>query len=331
VNSSETPSRNSASADMTPAVSVVMSVYNGATTLAATMDSVLSQEGVDFEFIVIDDGSGDGSEVLLDGYSRRDDRVRVIHQDHKGLTPALIRGCSAARGKYLARQDAGDESLAGRLARQWDFLEANPSVVLTSVGTRFIGPEGEFLYDAVQVGDELQRGLEQLTAERLRGPSHHGSTMFRQAAYKAVGGYRDQFFVAQDLDLWTRLAEAGRCVATPEVLYEATWQLGALSHLHRRQQVLAVRTICACRERRRRGQSEQPVLGRLGGGRARPVRRWNTPRGLSDARFHYFIGSLLAPHHADDARRHLRQAVRSWPWHVKAWVKLAGLALRSGR
>jgi len=85
-----------------------MSVYNGGTALAATLDSVLAQEGVAFEFIVVDDGSTDGSGALLDDHAQRDERLRVIHQDNRGLTRALIRGCAAARGPFIARQDAGD-------------------------------------------------------------------------------------------------------------------------------------------------------------------------------------------------------------------------------
>ncbi len=162
-------------------VSVVMSVYNGGSSLAATLDSILAQEGVAFEFIVVDDGSTDGSGALLDDYARRDERLRVIHQDNRGLTRALIRGCAAARGPFIARQDAGDISLPGRLARQSAFLESNPEVVLTACGTRFVGPAGELLYEQVQHGDELQRGLEQLDSKRIRGPSHHGSVMFRRA------------------------------------------------------------------------------------------------------------------------------------------------------
>lgn len=314
--------------NQTPEVSVVMSVYNGAATLAATMDSVLAQEGVAFEFIVVNDGSTDGSSAILDDYARRESRVRVIHQDNTGLTRALIRGCVEARGKYIARQDAGgDVSLQGRLARQLAFLESNPAVVLTSCGTRFVGPEGEFLYEVIQHDDEFQQGLEQLRIDRIRGPSHHGSTIFRQTAYQAVGGYRPEFRVAQDLDLWMRLAEVGRCIAMPEVLYEATWQLGSVSHLRRQQQVLVTKAILECRARRR-GESERPILDSLTASLAKAGGKWKIPRGLSDARFHYFLGSILARREPDRARRYLRQAVESWPWHVKAWIKLAGLALR---
>ena len=305
-----------------------MSVYNGAATLAATMDSILSQKGVDFEFIVIDDGSTDGGDAILDHYAQRDGRVRVIHQENTGLTRALIRGCAEARGQYIARQDAGgDVSLPGRLARQFAFLESNPTVALTSCGTRFVGPEGEFLYEMVKQGDELQRGLEQLRIDQIRGPSHHGSTMFRRAAYQCVGGYRAEFQVAQDLDLWMRLAEAGRCVATPELLYQASWQPGSISHLRREQQVLATRAIFECCTRRQRGESEQPVLDYLVTKLAEQAKMWNAPHGLIEARFYYFLGSILARRDSKISHYYFRKAVKSWPWHIKAWFKIAHIFL----
>src|SRR4029079_15350055 len=101
-----------------PDVSVVMSVYNGAETLHETMESILSQERVAIEFIIINDGSTDGSDDILSQYARKDPRVRVIHQKNKGLTCALIRGCEEAKGEYIARQDVGDVSMPDRLRRQ---------------------------------------------------------------------------------------------------------------------------------------------------------------------------------------------------------------------
>ena len=306
-----------------PLVSVVMSVYNGAGSLAATMDSVLTQQGVSFEFIIIDDGSTDGSGVILDDYARRDGRVRVIHQANTGLTRALIRGCAEARGRYIARQDAGgDRSLPGRLARQCAFLESKPEVVMTSCGTRFVGPRGELLYETIQHGDELQQGLSKLQADQIRGPSHHGSVLFRRADNVAVGGFRAEFQVAQDLDLWVRLMEQGQCMAIPDILYEAVWTHGSISHLRRRHQVQATEAIVACRARRRLGLSEQPILDQLRSELEQSRRPKAFFSGLERARFDYFVGSTLAGRDSGAARRYFSSAVAAWPLHIKAWLKL---------
>jgi glycosyltransferase involved in cell wall biosynthesis len=112
-----------------PDISVVMSVYNDVDRLRETKESVLSQEGVSLEFIVVNDGSTDGSDVILRDYACRDNRVRIVHQHNQGLTRALIRGCGAAGGKYIARQDAGDISLPNRLRLQKAVLDQHEDCV----------------------------------------------------------------------------------------------------------------------------------------------------------------------------------------------------------
>ena len=107
---------------------------------------------------------------------------------------------------------------AGRLALQLDVFKECSNVVMTSCGTRFVGPENEVLYEVCQVGDELHQGLQHVDIDRICGPSSHTSVMFRRETYEKVGGYRAPFDVAQDLDLWMRLAEVGMCWAIPEIL-----------------------------------------------------------------------------------------------------------------
>ena len=115
-----------------PEVSVVMGVYNGGDSLSRTLESVLSQQGVDLEFIVVNDGSTDNTLSILNDYSEKDNRLRVLDQENSGLTRSLIRGCAEARGEFIARQDAGDISLPGRLRKQLDLIQKNPDVVLVS-------------------------------------------------------------------------------------------------------------------------------------------------------------------------------------------------------
>jgi len=206
---------------MIPEVSVVMSVYNGADTLPSTIGSILSQEDVDLEFIIVNDGSTDGSDVILEQYAAQDNRIKIISQHNQGLTKALINGCAVAHGKYIARQDAGDISLPGRSRKQLDRFSSYSKAVLVSCGTRFVGPEGECLYDIIQTDTDAANGLNSLNPKHIRGPSHHGSAMFLRAAYEKIGGYRPEFYFAQDLDLWTRLIEIGSHVTVPKVLYEA--------------------------------------------------------------------------------------------------------------
>ena len=239
-----------------PQVSVVMSVYNGADFLADSVRSILSQEGVDFELIVVNDGSSDSSAPLLDRFAEADSRVRVIHQDNRGVTRALVRGCALARGTYIARQDCGDLSLPGRLLNELRAMESEAGTALVSCATRFVGPQGEPLYDVAVSEADAMAGLLTLELQNLRGPAHHGSTLFRRDLYERVGGYREQFYFAQDLDLWIRLAEIGAHKALPDLLYQATFSPRSISSLQRRRQIASARIILECARLRRAGLSE---------------------------------------------------------------------------
>src|SRR5262245_14778340 len=97
-----------------PEVSVVMSVFNGEQYLHESINCILNQQGVDFELVIIDDGSIDSTPRILADYARQDARIRLLTQQNMGLTAALIRGCAAARGEFIARQDVDDLSLSNR-------------------------------------------------------------------------------------------------------------------------------------------------------------------------------------------------------------------------
>lgn len=294
-----------------------MSVYNGAVGLAQCVESVLSQLDCDFEFIVINDGSLDGTDAILDQYASRDKRLRVIHQENSGLTCALARGCAVATGVYIARQDAGDRSLPGRLAAQQAFLSGHPSAVMTACSVQFSGPSGEDLYRIAKPLQELEQGLAQLDIDRLSGPPHHGATMFRRDVYLAVGGYRLPFLVAQDIDLWLRMAERGSCLGMPETLYQARLEAGSISSRRRDEQFRLGSLAIACAAQRRQGGDESELLEEFV---ASPARNGNAGR-CERARFNYFIASCLRENDPDGARRYYRLALRDNPFHLKALLR----------
>ncbi len=305
----------------TPQVSVVMSVYNGAADLVETLDSVLSQQGCEFEFIVVNDGSVDATASILNRYAAADPRLRVLHQDNTGLTRALARGCAEANGEYIARQDAGDRSLPDRLASQRAFLDGNPEAVMVACAVQFSGPEHEPLYRASRPMMELDQGLRQLAIESLSGPPHHGATMFRRDTYATVGGYRLPFVVAQDIDLWLRMVERGRCLGMSELLYEARMAPGSISSRRRDEQFLLGSLAIACAKQRQGGSDEAVLLEAH-----TPARPPHGPAGRSEvARFHYYIASCLRDYDRAGARRYYRLALRNNPFHLKAlWRCIAG-------
>lgn len=301
--------------------SVVMGVYNGGDTLAPTLDSILAQSDGDFELIVVDDGSSDDTPRVLAEYAARDPRVRVLTQENRGLTRALIAGCAAARGTYIARHDAGDLSNPERLRRQRALLDAESRVVFVSCATEYVGPRGEHLYTAHPTG---RAAAPIATIDPtwphgvIDGPTHHGSVMFRRDAYERAGGYRAEFRYGQDWDLWYRLGVLGLFQNVDEVLYVARVTADSISASARAaQQQLAALSFEAL-QARARGESDAAIVARAAQVRA-PERRGRRDR----AGGHYFIAEALRRNGDLRARRYFAAALRAWPLHARAWIRLA--------
>src|SRR5262249_8964075 len=127
---------------MAPVISVVMSVHGGMPYLPEAVDSILRQTYGDFEFIIIDDGSSDGSGEFLDNVASKDVRVKIVHQKRRGLTPSLNAALERTRGIYIARMDADDISYPNRVVRQVEIMNQDPSVVLVGCQAELINSEG---------------------------------------------------------------------------------------------------------------------------------------------------------------------------------------------
>ena len=301
-----------------PQVSVVMSVYNGAGHLSETLESVLNQQDCDFEFIVVNDGSTDATATILDNYAKGDKRLRVINQENTGLTRALIRGCLEARGEFIARQDAGDISLPGRLNQQRVFLLNYPDAVMAACAVRYTGPLHERLYEVAKPMHELDDGLRQPDLNRLSGPPHHGGTMFHRAAYLRAGGYRSIFTVAQDMDLWLRLSELGSCLGMPMILYEARLEAGSISSRRRNEQFRLGALALECAKRRKAGLNDQLLIDAYV-----PLVKGNAAiNRFEKARFHYYIASCLRQHDRSAAKPYFLKALAENPFHWKALFRL---------
>jgi glycosyltransferase involved in cell wall biosynthesis len=202
------------SRDNAPTVSVVLSVRNGGTDLPQALGTILNQSFTDFELIAINNGSTDGTHEFLNQVT--DPRVRVYHQEDKGLAAALNRGISLARGRYIARQDHDDWALQTRIAQQVAFLDANPDHAL--VGTRaeiWVGdtPTGRF-HDHPTEDADLRFAL------LFNNYFVHSSVMMRKAALDEVGVYSTDRArqPPEDYELWSRIGRRFRVANLPERL-----------------------------------------------------------------------------------------------------------------
>jgi glycosyltransferase involved in cell wall biosynthesis len=193
-------------------VSVLMSVHNGASRVAAAIGSVLGQTAGDLELIVIDDGSTDATPGELARF--RDGRLRIVSQARTGLTRALNRALALARGPLIARLDADDVALPERLARQRAFLERTPAVGLLGTAAGEMDAAGRQVRVVRPPLDDaaLRRALIR------ENPFVHSSVMVRRDLLERAGGYDETLPVAQDYDLWMRLSRLTRLANLADVL-----------------------------------------------------------------------------------------------------------------
>jgi glycosyltransferase involved in cell wall biosynthesis len=191
------------------AVSVVMTVYNGARFLAEAVESVLGQTMRELELIVVDDGSTDSSPSILRAFAGRDPRLRLVTVEHGGVPKAANAGIGAARYELIARTDADDRMLPHRLERQLAFLNARPGLAVACGYCYFIDAAGKRIGVSARPFD-LERGKRELRPS-LFVEFPNSTALFRKSAFFAVGGYRNLAY-AEDRDLWGRLATEGYTV-----------------------------------------------------------------------------------------------------------------------
>ncbi len=198
-----------------PLVTVLLPVKDGMPFLPDALKSIRQQTFRDFELLVIDDGSTDGTAAYL--ASVKDPRLRVIRNEvSQGVALSLNRGMELARSPLIARQDADDASLPERLARQVEFMRSHPECFVVGTQGRMLDAAG------LDIGPYWLRpiGEREIREDILRAcPFIHGSVMMRRDAVLAAGGYRPKVRRAEDYDLWLRLAARGTLANLPDVLY----------------------------------------------------------------------------------------------------------------
>jgi glycosyltransferase involved in cell wall biosynthesis len=302
---------------VTPRISVVLPVYNGAGQLAETIESIRGQSLDDFELVVVDDGSTDETPSILAGYADRDARLRVIRRANGGLTRALIEGCAAVRAPLIARQDCGDVSRPERWRRLVEIFAARPQCVVAAGECEFVGPGGETLYTTSHAEKNVRDALLHAGIEDIVSLPAGAAAVMRTDAYRRAGGYRAEFYFAQDVDLLIRLAAQGEVCVDPAVLYEVRVDVGSISSAYRAEQVSSAALAIAVRdapdERRRAALLAEAA-------RIRPRPRARSARAEADA--HYFIASCLRQRRDGRWRSYARRAVRRAPLHLRSWLLL---------
>jgi glycosyltransferase involved in cell wall biosynthesis len=288
-----------------PSVSVLMPVYNGELTLSEAVGSILAQSFTDFELLVIDDGSTDGSLRILKSFAERDPRVRIVSRPNTGIAGALNDAIQHARGEFFARMDADDVSLPERFEKQVAFLREHPDCVLLGSRVLLVEPYGTPMYvtdhetEHARIAEQLLRGIGWAVV--------HPSAMMRADAVRRTGGYRADRVPIEDLDLFLRLCEIGQVANLPQVLLHYRQHLESTNHKRFHEQE-AKKLACVADAYERRGAS-LPA-----GWKPPPRHQLSTQAEISQ-----WAWTALKHHQLPAARRHAWSVMRIRPLAVSSW------------
>jgi glycosyltransferase involved in cell wall biosynthesis len=232
-----------------------MPVHNGLPFLSASIESILRQSFTDFELIILDDGSTDGSAEVLRHWARKDPRIHLLATNRKsGLSHSSNLLASRAQAPLVARMDADDIAHPDRLRRQWELIEGNSEIVL--VGT---------LSDGIDSNGKQVRPRDRWRLLRRSPfpPFPHGSVMFRRCVFEEVGGYGEQCIGWEEHELFLRMSQKGRIVVVPDVLYSYRYHVDSATlqfSPDEAGQIAELRNSCI--EELRAGRDYQALLNR---------------------------------------------------------------------
>lgn len=205
-----------------------MSVYNGEKYLKEAIESILDQTFRDFEFIIVNDGSTDGTSDILAHYQQIDNRIRVYDQENRGLVTSLNRGCQLAKGEYIARMDADDISLPERFAKQVEFLNAHSEVGVLGTQMEQIDEKGK-PFNAFHAPLDHEAIVWKMLFECSIA---HPTVMMRKALLTEAGGYDPSYSHIEDTELWSRLIGVTRFANHPESLFLRRWHKQSICNLY---------------------------------------------------------------------------------------------------
>lgn len=226
-----------------PELSVVLAIYNAEAHLRYCLESIQAQTFKDFECILLNDGSDDGSVELLRSICDSDSRFILVEQPNMGLTKSLNRGIALARGRYIARHDADDGSHPDRFQCQIQYLLKNPDVAVVGTGVRLVDEAGDVI--RIKPAGVVSREAVQCVLQS-RNCMVHGSVMCNKALLQEQLEYDDRFRFAQDYELFSRISELFPVENISEPLYDLRISSGSISSIKVEEQCY-LSALVSCR------------------------------------------------------------------------------------
>lgn len=239
-----------------PYISVMTSCYNSSRYLKEAIESILDQTFINYEFILINDGSKDHTLNIIREYAAKDARIVIIDKENTGLTDSLNVGLSRARGTWIARMDDDDISLPNRFEKQLNVISSSNDIILLGSGCITIDENGREL-KRYTYPSEHKSFLSSI--ERGHSTFPHTSALFRLDVARKLNGYRRRMNGSEDLDLWLRLSAQGRIACIPEPLLKLRKHSESITAKNERLLILS--TACVLSHLLRKDGLPDPVDG----------------------------------------------------------------------
>ncbi|TES83524.1 MAG: glycosyltransferase [Hadesarchaea archaeon] len=213
-----------------PLLSVIMSVFNGEKYVKETVESILNQSFRDFEFIIVNDGSTDGTPRILRNFD--DDRIKIIDQENQGPAKARNRAIRVSKGKYIGIIDCGDVAFKKKMEIQINFLERNKEIYGVGAWANIVDEDGKIV-GVMEQSTEFK----DIKKTILKSNTFiHSSMVFRRKLFDKIGLYDESFKFAHDYDLVIRAVRKFKIVNIPQVLLNYRISEESISFQKRKQQ-----------------------------------------------------------------------------------------------
>lgn len=274
-----------------------MPVYNAERYIAEAVESILAQTYTDFEFLIIDDGSTDGSLEILKRYEAQDKRIKLKSRTNTGYVVALNEMLAEAKGEFIARMDADDISMPQRFKKQLLYLNNHPECDVLGTAAIWIDPDGKLLHEHYPPTEHVE--IDNHNLVKLEASIYHPSVLMRKSVFDLIGYYDENLSGAEDLDIWLKIAEKSQLANLREPLLRYRFHMQKVGIANKDKQNNAA--LLAAKNAHRRRCLNEPTFPdqRTSIKQSDQLRTWSWwalgSRNIPTARKHAFHAVILSP------------------------------------
>jgi glycosyltransferase involved in cell wall biosynthesis len=294
---------------MTPLISAVIPTYNYGRFVSRAIESVLDQTWQNLECIVVDDGSTDDTQQVLQRFAGR---IIIVRQENRGLAAARNAGIRAASGSFIALLDADDRWHPSKIDVQADMMRRQPHLGAVGCGRLHLSADGAVLEEIPGIQQQLPREsvLRGIALRRFWIGGSGSGAMIRRSVFDAVGLFDTDLTAAEDWDMWLRIAAAFEIDNVPEILTSIYRHGSGTFRNTRKMETNQWRVY-------------EKAIAAWPDALTPSVRRQMRALILADA-----AGESIGAGEIGAALHYYRRSLSTWPLNARAWSTAARLTIR---